>query len=116
MSTRTRASEGPVIGHPVRDLSSDVRATSVTENANSVLPTSTATTTVEDVTESSLNNHGTHLRGCRKATAQATPDLQMNGTCRSLPSTSGGVREGLPDLYQSGSEPGGLQMTVSEGM
>jgi hypothetical protein len=50
MSATTCASDGPVIGHPVRGFSSDVRAASVTENANSVLPTSTATTTVEDVT------------------------------------------------------------------
>ena len=50
MSATTCASDGPVIGHPVRGLSSNDRVASVTENANSVLPTSTATTTVDDVT------------------------------------------------------------------
>ena len=24
-----------------------------------------------------MNNHGTHLRGCRKTTAQPTPDLHV---------------------------------------
>jgi hypothetical protein len=50
MSATTRDNDGPVIGQPVRGVRSNLRVPSVTENANSVLPTSTATTTVEDVT------------------------------------------------------------------
>jgi hypothetical protein len=50
MSAMTCARDGPVIEQPVRGMSSNVRVASVAENANSVLPTSTATTTVDDVT------------------------------------------------------------------
>jgi hypothetical protein len=50
MSATTCRNDGPVIRHPVRGFSSNAREASVTEKANSVLPTSTATTTVEDVT------------------------------------------------------------------
>jgi hypothetical protein len=50
MSATTWLNDGPVIGQPVRGFTTAVRVLSVTENANSFLPTSIATTTVEDVT------------------------------------------------------------------
>lgn len=50
MSDTTCDNYGPVTGQPTCGLRSNVRLLSVTENANSVLPTSIATTTVEDVT------------------------------------------------------------------
>jgi hypothetical protein len=50
MLATTCANELTVIGQPVLGFISSERQLSVTENANSVLPTSTATTTVDDVT------------------------------------------------------------------
>jgi hypothetical protein len=46
----TSRSDGAVIGHANRGLSSLLLAASVTDTANSFLPTSIATTTVDDVT------------------------------------------------------------------
>lgn len=48
VSTTSRT-EGPVIGQPGRGFSSFIRAASVTDTANSFLPTSIATTTVAPV-------------------------------------------------------------------
>jgi len=51
----------------------------------------------------SMNNHETHLRRVRRKTNGATtPDLRSEPE-RSLPRTSGGVREGLPRIYISNS-------------
>jgi hypothetical protein len=49
MATTSRT-DGAVIGQPKRGFNNLVRVASVAEIANSFLPTSTATTTVDDLT------------------------------------------------------------------
>ena len=65
-----RAREGAVIGQPSRGFSSFARAASVTENGELVLADIDRDHDRRGRDWGSMNNHGTHLRGCRKTTAR----------------------------------------------
>ena len=70
MSATTCASDGPVIGQPVRGLSSNLRVAIGDRERELGLANIDRDDDRRGRDWSSLNNHGTHLRGCQKATAQ----------------------------------------------